>query len=78
MVKISGKIFHSPAEIEIAFIDEGREYDPLKNPEPDLELSLDDRQVGGLGIFLTKKKVDDMTYTYQDGCNILTIKKKLT
>lgn len=61
--------------VAITFEDEGIPYDPLKNEDPDITLSADDRPIGGLGIFMVKKSMDDMTYEYKDGKNRLTIKK---
>ena len=59
----------------ITFIDSGRPFDPLAKEDPDIEQSVEDRPVGGLGIFMVKKSMDDMSYEYRDGCNILTIRK---
>ena len=61
----------------ITFIDSGKPYDPLAKPDPDTTLSVEERQIGGLGIFMVKKSMDDVTYEYKDGKNILTIKKYL-
>ena len=52
-------------------------YDPLAKDDPDVTLSAEDRQIGGLGIFLTKKLMDDMSYEYKDGKNILTLRKNV-
>ena len=57
--------------------DKGIPFDPLKKPEPDITLSAEDREIGGLGIFMVKKTMDDITYEYKDGQNILKIKKNL-
>ena len=62
---------------EITFIDSGVPYDPLAKPDPDVTLSAKERQIGGLGIYMVKKSMDDMRYEYRDGKNILTIVKKL-
>ena len=66
-----------PLSVVITFIDRGKPYDPLKNADPDVSLSAEKREVGGLGIFLVKKMMDDVTYEYKDGKNILTIKKRM-
>lgn len=66
-----------PLSIEITFIDSGAEYNPLAKPDPNTSLSLMERQKGGLGIFMVKKSMDDMTYEYKDGKNILKIVKNL-
>lgn len=65
----------TPEFIEITLIDSGIPYDPLKKPDPDVTLSAHDRPIGGLGIFMTKKLMDDVSYEYKDGKNHLTIKK---
>ena len=61
--------------VTITFEDEGIPYDPLKNEDPDITLSADDRPIGGLGIFMVKKSMDEVSYEYKDGKNRLTIKK---
>ncbi len=61
--------------VEITFIDSGVPYDPLAKPDPDVTLSIEERQIGGLGIFLSKKLMDDISYKYEDNKNILTVRK---
>ena len=61
----------------ITFVDGGVPYDPLKKADPDVTLSADERQIGGLGIFMVKKTMDDMIYEYKDEKNRLTLVKKL-
>jgi len=63
------------SSVTITFEDEGIPYDPLKNEDPDITLSADDRPIGGLGIFMVKKSMDEVSYEYKDGKNRLTIKK---
>ena len=72
-VEVSGE----PVSVSITFIDHGVPYDPLKKEDPDVTLSAADRGIGGLGIFMTKKIMDDVTYEYKEGKNILTLKKEL-
>ncbi len=64
---------------EITFVmkDKGVPFDPLKKPDPDVTLSADDREIGGLGIFITKKTMDSLSYAYENGENILTMTKKI-
>ena len=62
----------------ITFIDHGIPYDPLAKDDPDITLSAAEREIGGLGIFLVKKNMDDINYEYVNGSNILTIIKKLS
>ena len=56
--------------------DFGVPFDPLAKPDPDITLSADDRQIGGLGILMTKKYMNDISYEYKDSMNILTMIKK--
>ena len=63
--------------VSLTFIDSGVPYDPLAKPDPDVTLSVEEREVGGLGIFLVKKTMDDMTYVRRDGRNELTIRKRI-
>lgn len=64
-------------EISITFRDRGIPYNPIAKEDPDLSLSAEEREIGGLGIFMVKKNMDYMKYEYSDGQNILTIVKKL-
>lgn len=66
-----------PKRIIISFADEGKPYDPLKREDPDVESGLDDRPIGGLGIYLVKTTMDSIDYEYKDGQNLLTIEKDL-
>ena len=63
--------------VSITLIDSGIPFNPLSVAEPDTTSSAEDRPIGGLGIFLVRKTMDDMAYAYQDGKNILTIRKKV-
>lgn len=67
----------NPLAVSITFIDQGVPYDPLKREDPDVTLSAEERQIGGLGIYMVKKSMDDITYEYKDGQNIISIKKNL-
>ena len=66
-----------PKAVSITFIDHGIPYDPLKKPDPDVTLPAEERQIGGLGIYMVKKSMDSMDYEYRDGQNILRILKNL-
>ena len=66
-----------PLSVVITFIDNGVPYDPLAADDPDIHLSIEDRPIGGLGVFLVKQTMDEVTYEYVDGKNILRIKKAL-
>lgn len=69
------QILSDPPGVDITFIDSGVPYDPLAKEDPDTTLSAEERQIGGLGIFMVKKSMDDVKYEYKDGHNILTINK---
>jgi anti-sigma regulatory factor (Ser/Thr protein kinase) len=58
-------------------VDDRVPSDPLAKEDPDVTLSVEERGVGGLGIFLTKQIMDDVAYEYREGQNILTLKKNL-
>lgn len=62
-------------DIEIEFSDDGEPYDPTKNEDPDTTLSAEERKIGGLGIFMVKKTMDNISYEYKENKNILTIRK---
>ena len=63
--------------VTIVFKDSGKPYDPLAKEDPDVTLSAEDRKIGGLGIFLVKKNMDEVSYAYENGKNVLTIKKSI-
>ena len=72
------EVIEEPLCVIITFIDSGVPYDPLKNEDPNITLSAEEREIGGLGIYMVKKSMDEITYEYKDGQNILSIKKKLS
>lgn len=61
----------------IRFIDSGIPFNPLEKKDPDVTLSAEERNIGGLGIYMVKKSMDDVSYEYKDGHNVFTIKKKI-
>ena len=65
----------NPNAVLMTFIDGGKPYNPLEREDPDTTLDVDERGIGGLGIFLVKKNVDEISYEYKDGNNILHMKK---
>lgn len=68
---------HDPAKVTITFVDSGVPYDPVQKDDPDVTLSAEERGIGGLGIYMAKKAMDDMQYVYRDGQNILSISKSI-
>ena len=71
------EVQQEPLAVVISFIDHGIPYDPLAKEDPDTTLSAEERDIGGLGIYMVKKSMDAVTYEYKNGQNILTIKKHL-
>ncbi|MCL2054814.1 MAG: ATP-binding protein [Oscillospiraceae bacterium] len=63
-------------DITLEFEDDGIPYNPLETEDPDITLDLDERAIGGLGIFLVKDIMDYMEYRHEDNKNILTIRKR--
>jgi anti-sigma regulatory factor (Ser/Thr protein kinase) len=65
-------------EIVAEIKDDARQYDPLQEaPEPDLDSALEERRVGGLGVYLVKTLMDDVRYEYRDGQNRVTLRKNI-
>lgn len=61
--------------VEITFTDSGTPYNPLEREDPDVTLSAEERQIGGLGIYIVKKSMDSVNYEYTDGHNVFTMRK---
>ncbi|MCX6688517.1 MAG: ATP-binding protein [Methanoregula sp.] len=72
---ITIRIDTSPQHIAIEIADNAPAFDPLSMPDPDLGADLEDRKIGGLGIFLIRKVMDEVTYRYVDNKNILLMVK---
>lgn len=66
-----------PRAVAVTFMDHGIPYNPLTQRDPDITLAADEREIGGLGIYLVKKSMDDVRYEYENGQNILRIVKLL-
>ena len=67
----------SPLQVTIQFLDNGKPFNPLDKEDADTTLSAEERNIGGLGILMVKKSMDAVDYLYEDGKNILTIKKSI-
>ena len=63
--------------ITFRMTDKGVPFDPLQKPDPDITLSAEEREIGGLGIFIAKKTMDSLSYSYENGENILTMIKTI-
>ena len=66
-----------PPAVILTFIDRGMPYDPLAAEDPDITAPAEERSIGGLGVYLVKKTMDDVRYEYRDGQNILRIRKRM-
>lgn len=75
--KISVDVDGDKADVTMVFEDSGVPYDPLAKEDPDVTLPASERGIGGLGIFLVKKNMNDVKYEYKDGKNVLTLTKSL-
>lgn len=70
-------VLQEPLSVVVTFIDNGIAYDPLAREDPDVTLTTEEREIGGLGVYMVKKSMDEISYEYKDGQNILRIKKKI-
>ena len=61
--------------VKISFIDRGKQYNPLEKDDPDVKLSAEERNIGGLGIYIVKKTMDETSYEYLNNQNIFSIIK---
>ena len=75
--KVRVEVSEDPVSVTITFVDRGIPYDPLERKDPDTRATAAEREIGGLGIFMTRKLMDDVSYEYRNGQNILTLKKRL-
>lgn len=71
------EVVDAPLSVVITFIDHGVPYDPLKQEDPDTTRTAEEREIGGLGIYIVKKSMDEISYEYKDGQNILRIRKNI-
>ena len=76
--EIGVEVSDDPLEVTIRFADSGIPYDPLAKEDPDITLPAEQRPIGGLGIYMVKKSMDNVEYEHKDGQNIFIIRKKLS
>ena len=74
-IRIDTDELYGKRAVRITFIDSGMYYDPLAKEDPDITLGAEERPIGGLGIYMVKKSMDDVAYERKDDQNIFTIKK---
>lgn len=78
MATVCLEVQEQPLTAVITFLDQGIPYDPFAREAPDISLPVEEREIGGLGIYLVKKTMDDISYEYKGGQNILTLKKTVS
>lgn len=76
-VLIRCQVEEEPPRIIVQFVDRGVPFDPLAKKDADITLSAEERQIGGLGILMVKRSMDQVEYTYEDGQNVLTLTKNI-
>lgn len=77
MVTVRAEILENPRRATVTFADSGIPFNPLEKDDPDVTLSAEERQIGGLGIYMTKKVMDEVRYAYQDDQNVMTLTKMI-
>jgi serine/threonine-protein kinase RsbW len=63
--------------VQATITDDGKEYNPLARQDPDLDASLEERRIGGLGVLLVKKLMDEVSYARNGGRNVLAMRKQV-
>ena len=76
-IEASAQGFAGPVKVLVTFTDDGKPFDPLTAKEPDIDVPFDDRPIGGLGMFIVRNTMDNLSYENKNGQNILIAKKKL-
>jgi anti-sigma regulatory factor (Ser/Thr protein kinase) len=71
------EISSQPKVCTVVFKDKGTPYNPLEKEDPDTTLSADERQIGGLGVFMVKTMMDSVNYRYEDGANVFSMSKAI-
>ena len=77
MATVQMEVTQNPRICRVVFKDRGIPYNPLEKEDPDISLPEEEREIGGLGIFMVKQCMDKVEYRYEDGYNILVIEKHL-
>jgi anti-sigma regulatory factor (Ser/Thr protein kinase) len=76
-VTVRVEMAQEPLSVTLSFMDNGAPFDPLKMADPDVTQPADEREIGGLGIYMVKRSMDSIAYKYKDGTNILSIRKEI-
>lgn len=76
-VRIAFDFDENSRTVSLCLADQGIPFNPLEKPAPDITLPAEERPIGGLGILITIKTMDEVSYRYENGENILTMRKKI-
>ena len=76
MAEMQVALLEDPCRVAVTFRDSGRPFDPLKQGDPDVTSPAEERKIGGLGIYMAKKAMDEVRYEYREGQNVLTLIKR--
>ena len=76
-LEVGTSLDHDSLVLTVELRDAGVPFNPLEAPDPDVTLPANEREIGGLGIYLCKKMMDDIRYRYEDGNNVLTMTKRV-
>lgn len=76
-LEVGTSLDHDSLVLTIELRDAGIPFNPLEKEDPDITLGANEREIGGLGIFLCKKMMDSISYRYENGNNVLTMSKKI-
>ena len=76
-LEVGTSLDHDSLVLTIELRDAGIPFNPLEKEDPDITLGANEREIGGLGIFLCKKMMDSISYRYENGNNVLTMSKKM-
>ena len=76
-LEVGTSLDHDTLVLTVELRDAGVPFNPLEQPDPDVSAKAEDREIGGLGIYLCKKLMDSINYRYEDGNNVLTMTKRI-
>ncbi|MBO6023637.1 MAG: ATP-binding protein [Bacteroidales bacterium] len=76
-LEVSTQLDNDSLVLTVELRDAGVPFNPLEQPDPDTTLAAEEREVGGLGIYLCKQLMDSISYRYENGNNVLTMTKMI-
>ena len=74
---INVEVTRNSKAVTVMISDDAKPYNPFDRPAPDVDLPIEERDIGGLGVHFVKELMDEFHYRFEDGCNIVTLLKKL-